>query len=116
MKIVSTFALALALGLPATSFVLADDAHHSAEAAQSAKGETPAAAMSEGEVKKIDKDAGKITIKHGELKNLAMPPMTMAFRIRDSALMEQVKVGDQINFVAQKDKGQIIVTRIEVKK
>ncbi len=47
--------------------------------------------MAEGEVRKIDKDAGKVTIRHGELKNLDMPPMTMVFRVKDPAMLEQLK-------------------------
>ena len=84
--------------------------------------ETPAAseeapsAMSEGEVRKVDKNAKKITIKHGELKNLDMPPMTMVFQVKDPSLLDQVKTGDKINFIADKIGGQFTVTRIEVKK
>jgi Cu(I)/Ag(I) efflux system protein CusF len=80
-------------------------------------GGAPAAStMSEGEVRKVDKDAGKITIKHGPLTNLDMPAMTMVFRARDPSLLEQVKPGDQINFVASRAGGQITVTNIQVKK
>ena len=74
------------------------------------------APMTDGEVKKIDKDNGKITIKHGEIKNLDMPGMTMVFRIQDPAMLDKVKVGDKINFAADKVKGNITVTRIEVAK
>ncbi|SRR5581483_3307846 len=72
-------------------------------------------AISVGEVRKIDKEAGKITLKHGELKNLQMPPMTMVFRVKDPAMLEQVKVGDKVNFVAEKVGGQFTVARIEPK-
>jgi len=74
-----------------------------------------AAPMSEGEVRKVDKDTKKITIKHGELKNLDMPPMTMVFRVKDPAMLDQVKTGDKIRFVADKVGGQFMVTKIEVK-
>lgn len=73
------------------------------------------AEMSEGVVRKIDKDAGKITLKHGELKNLQMPAMSMVFRVKDPAMLEQVKVGDQVSFVAEKVGGQFTLTRIEPK-
>lgn len=72
--------------------------------------------MSEGEIKKVDKEAGKITIKHGELKNLSMPGMTMAFRVKDAAVLDQVKPGDKVSFVADKVGGQLVVSKIEVKK
>ena len=58
----------------------------------------PSVKMTEGEIRKIDKDAKKITIKHGEIKHLEMPSMTMVFQIKDAALLEQVKVGDKVKF------------------
>ena len=80
----------------------------------------PAAAQSdpatEGEVRKIDKDAKKITIKHGEIANLGMPPMTMVFVARDPALLDTVKVGDKVRFTAERVEGVIAVTRIEAVK
>ena len=86
-------------------------------AAQAAAPAAPAAAqrapMSDGEVKKIDKEAGKITLKHGPLANLDMPPMTMVFRVKDPAMLDQVKVGDKVSFVAEKVAGQLTVTHIE---
>lgn len=72
-----------------------------------------AAAVSSGEVRKIDKEAGKITIKHGALANLGMPPMTMVFRVSDPALLDQVKPGDKIDFVAEKANGALVVTKIQ---
>lgn len=72
-----------------------------------------AAAMSAGEVKKIDKEAGKITIKHGPLVNLDMPPMTMVFRVKDPAMLDQVKPGDKINFVVEKADGALTVTQMQ---
>ncbi|AMO96337.1 copper binding periplasmic CusF family protein [Collimonas fungivorans] len=69
--------------------------------------------MSSGEVRKIDKEAGKITIKHGPLANLGMPPMTMVFRVSDPALLDQVKPGDKIDFVAEKANGALVVTKIQ---
>ena len=72
-----------------------------------------AATMTEGEVKKVNKDAGKITIKHGPLSNLDMPAMTMVFRVQDPAMLDQLKEGDQIRFVADKIGGQYTVTQIE---
>ena len=71
-----------------------------------------AAAETEGEVKKIDKAQSKITIKHGEIKNLDMPPMTMVFRAKDAKLLEQVSVGDKVKFGAEKIDGSYVVTEI----
>lgn len=72
--------------------------------------------MTQGEVRKIDKDAKKITIRHGEIKNLEMPPMTMVFQVRDSALLEGVKVGDKVQFTVVKDKGALVVTDLQMVK
>jgi len=73
----------------------------------------PAAPATEGEVRKIDRDAKKITIKHGEIANLGMPAMTMVFTARDPALLDKAKVGDKIRFTAERVDGVIAVTRIE---
>jgi len=88
------------------------EAHHEPKTAVS-----PAAGqLSEGEVRKVDKDAKKITIKHGPLQNLDMPPMTMVFRVTDAALLEQVKAGDKVKFAAEKTGGQYTVIQIEIAK
>jgi Cu/Ag efflux protein CusF len=71
-----------------------------------------AQSMSEGEVRKVDKDAQKITIKHGPLKNLDMPPMTMVFRVKDPAMLDAVEQGDKVKFVAENIGGQFVVTEI----
>lgn len=81
--------------------------------AQSISSVAPQTSMSEGEIKKVDKDGGKLTIKHGDLKNLGMPGMTMVFRTKDAAMLEQVKQGDKVRFVAEKVDGALTVTAIE---
>jgi Cu(I)/Ag(I) efflux system periplasmic protein CusF len=70
--------------------------------------------MSDGEIRKVDKASNKITIKHGELKSLDMPPMTMVFQVRDPALLEKAKKGDKVRFVAEQKDGALIVTALEV--
>ena len=77
---------------------------------------TAATLPADGEVKKVDKDASKITIKHGEVKSIDMPPMTMVFQVKDAALLDKVKVGDKIRFSAEKTKTGFGVTAIEVAK
>jgi len=69
--------------------------------------------MTQGEIRKIDKDAKKITIKHGEIRNLEMPPMTMVFQVRDPALLEKVRAGDKVQFKAINDKGALVVTDLQ---
>lgn len=73
----------------------------------------PAYAQStDAEVMKIDKPQLKITLKHGEIKNLDMPPMTMVFRAQDAAMLDAVKVGDKVKFDADKVGGQYTVVRL----
>jgi len=70
-----------------------------------------------GQVTKIDEAAGKITLKHGPIKKLDMNEgMTMVFRVQDPAMLKQVKVGDKVNFDADRVNGQITVTKIEKRK
>ena len=77
-------------------------------------GATPALAqLAEGEIRKVDKDAKKITIMHGPVPSIDMPPMTMVFQVKDASLLERVKAGDKIRFDAQKIGGQYFVTKIE---
>lgn len=70
-------------------------------------------AMTLGEVKKIDKEAGKITLKHGPIQNLDMPAMTMVFRVKDQAMLDGLKIGDKVRFMAEKSNGAIVVTMVE---
>lgn len=97
MKLKAVLILAAAL---AAAPVSAEDKHH----------------PSDGEIRKIDKDAKKLTIKHGPLENLDMPAMTMVFRVKDPAMLNQVKQGDKVKFVAEKDGGAYVVTQIEAAK
>ncbi len=70
----------------------------------------------DGEIRKVDKDAKKITIKHGPLPALDMPAMTMVFQVRDPAMLDRVKAGDKVKFEAQKLGSAYTVTRIEAAK
>ncbi|MDQ3060884.1 MAG: copper-binding protein [Pseudomonadota bacterium] len=72
-----------------------------------------AAALTDGEVRKIDKDAGKLTIKHGEIRHLEMPGMTMVFTVKDKALLDNVKVGNKIEFMVIRENGRMVVTQIQ---
>ena len=77
---------------------------------------TPAALpeTTEAEVRKVDASAGKVTLRHGEIKNLDMPPMTMVFQVKDRAFLTKLKAGDRVNFTADKIKGAYTVLSIEV--
>ena len=65
-----------------------------------------------GEVTKLDKASGKVTLKHGEIKNLDMPPMTMVFRVSDPQLLDELVVGSRVRFTAEKLDGQYTVTSV----
>jgi Cu/Ag efflux protein CusF len=71
--------------------------------------------MSEGVIRKVDKAGGKITIRHGELYKLGMPGMTMTFRVSDPAMLDRVKPGDSVRFVADRVQGALTITHLETK-
>lgn len=98
---VKTISALLVSALLSAPSAFAQDRHHD-HANQS----------STGEVRKIDKEAKKITIKHGPLQALDMPAMTMVYRVKDPAMLDQVKMGDKVKFQAEKVDGGLIVTRI----
>lgn len=69
--------------------------------------------MTEGEVRKIDKANKKITIKHGEIRNLDMPGMTMVFQVQDPLMLDTVKAGDKVKFRVEKAGGAIVIIEIQ---
>jgi Cu/Ag efflux protein CusF len=103
-------AVLLTLAVPAYAQTSAADhaAHHPAQ--------SQAAALTDGEVRKVDTDAKKITIRHGLIVNLDMPGMTMVFQVKEPAMLDKVKAGDKIKFRADKTEGAYVVTRIETVK
>ena len=70
--------------------------------------------LAEGEVRRVDKAGGKISLKHGEIKNLDMPPMSMVFEVKDTALLNKVKVGDKVVFTAAQINGAYTVMSIDL--
>jgi Cu/Ag efflux protein CusF len=86
--------------------------NHDHPAAAAASSATLSSA--EGEIRKIDKESGKVTIKHGPLANLKMPGMTMAFKVQDPAMLEKVKVGDKVNFAVDRINGAFTVTQLQI--
>lgn len=101
------------LALTALPGAYANDKDHANEVKANAAAAPSASELAEGEVRKIDKSAGKITLKHGEIKSLEMPPMTMVFRVKDAAMLDQLKVGDKIKFQAEQIKGAYTITKAE---
>jgi Cu/Ag efflux protein CusF len=105
------FLLAAALGVAAPAFAANHDhaSHHVAANEKPGAG----AGFADGEVKKVDKSAGKVTIKHGPLTALDMPPMTMVFRVKDPAMLDKMKAGDKIRFKPEKVGGNYTVTEYQ---
>jgi Cu/Ag efflux protein CusF len=104
-----TLIATLAVALLAPLGALADDAHHKPAAAASAG----TGALTDGEVRKIDLEAGKVTLKHAEIKSLDMPAMTMVFVVKDKAMLDKLKTGDKVRFKAVNDGGKFTVTEIQ---
>lgn len=72
-----------------------------------------AAEFTKGTVKKVDAKAKKVTLIHEELKELEMPAMTMVFRVKDDAMLEKLKEGANIEFVAERVDGKLTVTEVK---
>ncbi|MFT3960103.1 copper-binding protein [Propionivibrio sp.] len=107
----TTIAILLAALFPALAMAAGE---HGAHGAMPAHTSAPDAKMVDGQVKKVDKAAGKVTLAHGPLANLGMDmPMTMVFRVKDAAWLDQMKEGDKIRFVADNVNGAITVVRFE---
>lgn len=69
--------------------------------------------VADAEIRKIDLENKKITLKHGEIKNLDMPGMTMVFQVKDGVMLDNIKAGDKVKFTADKVKGSYTVMSIE---
>lgn len=108
MKNIALMALIAALMAPALAQQKTEDhaAHHPPAAASAAE-------MIDGEIRKVDKDSKKLTIRHGEIKSLDMPPMTMVFPVKDGAMLDKLKAGDKIRFAVEKSAAGFVVTDIQ---
>ena len=104
--ITSAAALALASGANAQS-AAASAADRATEHA------TAASPVTEGEVRKVDREQGKVTLKHGPIANLNMPGMTMVFKVADPKVLDTLKEGDKVKFTAEKVNGAMTVTVIQ---
>ena len=112
-----TLLASISIALLTPMAVLADDAHHkpATAAAGTATGTAAgtAADMTDAEVRKIDLEAGKVTLKHADIKSLDMPAMTMVFVVKDKAMLDKLKAGDKVKFKAINDAGKFTVTEIQ---
>ena len=100
--------LIAALGMPTAAHATSHDSAKAAVQDQTA--------LIDGEVRRVDRAAKKITIRHGALENLDMPPMTMVFQVKDPAMLDQVKAGDKVRFLADKSSGAYILIQLETAK
>jgi len=103
-KLLIATLLGCALALPAFAAQPATPADASAEAA---------ASLSQGEVRKIDLAGQKITLRHGPIDSIGMPPMTMVFGVGDAALLEGISVGDKVRFQVEQQGSQFVVTELQ---
>jgi Cu(I)/Ag(I) efflux system protein CusF len=113
MNTLSKLAIAAVVAFSSAATALAQDSGHGSHAAHAVTRGGVEGQLVDGEVKKVDKEAAKLTLRHGELKALGMPAMTMAFRAKDPAMLDQVKVGDKVKFMAEKVNGAITVVHLE---
>ena len=104
--ILAISAVALGMALPMSSFAQATMEPAKTEAAQSTS-------LTDGEIKKVDLDNGKVTIKHGDIQHLDMPGMTMVFTAKDKNLLSNLKLGDKVKFMVVQEGGKMIVTDIQ---
>ena len=72
-----------------------------------------AAGFVDGEVRRVDKEQGKLTLRHGPIPALDMPNMSMVYRVKDPTMLEGLKPGDKIRFRAEKQDGTYTVTAVE---
>lgn len=112
------FVLGAGLGLAAMQAVAQQGGMNHGSMGQSPAGQPgmmqmQASALADGEIRRVDKDAGKLTIKHGPIPSMDMPPMTMVYRVKEPAMLDAVKPGDKVRFDAQKMGGQYVVTKIQ---
>ncbi|NBT78409.1 MAG: RND transporter [Betaproteobacteria bacterium] len=109
------FILAAALNLSTAVLAQSSNTEHSSHRPVDATASVPASQpTTEGEVRKVDKLQGKVTLRHGRIENLDMAPMTMVFTAADSTLLERLNPGDKVRFSAEKRNGVFTVTGIEL--
>ncbi|MCO5118638.1 MAG: copper-binding protein [Burkholderiaceae bacterium] len=104
LRATSTLAMGLALSMAVHAQVSPGPDQVAATASDS---------VTDGEVRKIDPDNGKITLRHGEIKNLDMPGMTMVFTVRDKGQLAKLKPGDKVQFMVVQEGGKMVITDIQ---
>ncbi len=109
MKVFSLAAFAIACVLVQPAFAQSAAPHaHGAPATKAASSE-----MYEGQVRRVNKETRRVTLAHGPMKAFDMPAMTMAFPVKDPALLANLKEGDKVRFAVEMSGENLVVTRIE---
>ncbi|MGJ7509888.1 copper-binding protein [Variovorax sp. GT1P44] len=112
------FKISMTLGILISALALpglatAQTSSGASASTSSASTSDASAELTQGEVRKVDKEGKKLTIKHGPLKTLDMPGMTMVFQVKDETVLDKVQVGEKVQFLAEKIDGKFTVTRLE---
>ncbi|MEW6371138.1 MAG: copper-binding protein [Pseudomonadota bacterium] len=121
MKAISKLALTIVMAAAGAFASAQEGAHaghgghqgHTSHAGHAGHQAASPADLTEGEVRKVDKETGKLTLRHGEIRNLNMAAMTMVLRVQDPAILEQVKVGDKVRFAADRINGAVTIVQLE---
>lgn len=108
--LIVTAGLALVAADASAQTDMHDHTRHDAPAAAS---QDDANALAAGEIKKVDKETGKLTVQHGPLTNVGMPGMTMAFKVQNPGMLDQVKAGDRVRLRVERVNGTYTITRLE---
>jgi Cu/Ag efflux protein CusF len=112
----SSFVTAAGVALSGVAFAQTSAADHAAHHPAGASAAAALSPMTDGEVRKVDKEQGKVTLKHGPIASLDMPGMTMVFKVADPKMLDSLKEGDKVKFMADKVNGTLTVTAVDVAK
>ncbi|MBB3181821.1 copper-binding protein [Variovorax sp. Sphag1AA] len=104
---------AAAFGVLSAGAIARADEEHAAHHVVAQPADAAQALPSEGEVRKVDRESGKLTLRHGPLTNLDMPAMTMVFAVSDPRFLDGLNEGDKVRFTADRKDGKLVVTAIE---
>lgn len=115
MNAFSKLTLSIMMSAASTVALAQESSHagHGSHGAHAGHAASAPAELTEGEVKKIDQEAGKITMRHSEIKNLDMAAMTMVLRVKEPAMLTRVKVGDKVRFAADRVNGAVTIVQLE---
>ncbi|MBC7780507.1 MAG: copper-binding protein [Proteobacteria bacterium] len=104
---ISIATIALASAAPMIAFGQGASTHSAAET------RTAAPAPVDGEIRRVDKAGARLTIRHGEIKHMDMPPMTMVFHVKDKAVLETVREGEKVRFMVVNEGGKLFALDVQ---